>query len=124
MACFQTFVAPSSTSCHFPGLPDSAKVDFLELAEPRSAVTTLPSVVKWTESNFPGYVKILGSVVDDREKPLKERKVIGLIYEVRVCLEVYSGRCLYFFGDVRCTIAFQSSGFRIPVCQQLLKLLF
>lgn len=31
---------------------------------------------------FPGYVKMWGAVVNSREVPLKERKVIGLIYEM------------------------------------------
>ena len=57
------------------------ELEYVELAEERP-VQALKTLRKWIQSGFPGYVKMWGAVVNSREVPLKERKVIGLIYEM------------------------------------------
>ena len=57
------------------------ELEYVELAEERP-VQALKTLGEWIQSGFPGYVKMWGAVVNSREVPLKERKVIGLIYEM------------------------------------------
>ena len=56
-------------------------LEYLQLAEPLRASQILPTVAKWIDSNFEGYVKVLGCVVDNKSLALSDRKVLGLVCE-------------------------------------------
>lgn len=58
-------------------------LEYLELAEAKvgaDGLATLAQFAKWTDQNFPGFVKMWGCVVENRDVPVKESKVIGVIY--------------------------------------------
>lgn len=60
---------------------EEVHLEYLQLAEPRRASQILPTLGKWIDSNFEGYVRILGCVVDNKTLSLSDRKVLGLLYE-------------------------------------------
>lgn len=58
-------------------------LEYLELAEAKvgaHGLATLAQFAKWTDQNFPGFVKMWGCVVENRDVPVKESKVIGVMY--------------------------------------------
>ncbi|CAJ1360747.1 unnamed protein product [Effrenium voratum] len=59
-------------------LPD---MEYLEFVEKRPALEALPTVAQWIEKDYPGFVKMYGCVVDDREAAVQDRKALGIICE-------------------------------------------
>ena len=57
-------------------------LEYLELAEAKvgDGLATLAQFAKWTDQAFPGFVKMWGCVVENRDVSVKESKVIGVIY--------------------------------------------